>query len=178
MILNELLKDYHLILASGSPRRQNFFRELRLDFEVRVKPVDEVFPDHLKGAEISDYLAKLKASAFDGELSEGDILITSDTIVWLDGKAINKPRDEEDARLMIKHLSGKTHEVITSVCFKTTSEEIVIHDKTQVTFQDLSDEEINFYVDNYKPLDKAGAYGIQDWIGYIGVYRFMPFMKR
>ncbi|NNF82037.1 MAG: septum formation protein Maf [Flavobacteriaceae bacterium] len=170
-MLNDLLNNHHLILASGSPRRQNFFRELQLDFEVRVKPVDEIFPEHLKGHEISDYLAKLKASAFEGELKEKDILVTSDTIVWLENEAINKPKDEDDAKRMIKHLSGKTHEVITSVCFKTTSEEIVIHDITKVTFKELSDEEIGFYVDRYKPLDKAGAYGIQDWIGYIGVSR-------
>ncbi|NNF74548.1 MAG: septum formation protein Maf [Flavobacteriaceae bacterium] len=170
-MLNDFLKDHHLILASGSPRRQKFFRDLELDFEVRLKPVDEVFPDHLKGADISDYLARLKASAFESELKPGDILVTSDTIVWLNGKAINKPKDEADAVRMIKLLCNATHEVITSVCFKTVDREIVINDMTKVTFTDLSDEEIEHYVATHKPLDKAGAYGIQDWIGLVGVTR-------
>ena len=141
-MLNEILKDHHLILASGSPRRQNFFKALDVDFEIRLKPIDEVFPKHLKGTEISDYLARLKASAFDNELKNNEILVTSDTIVWLEGEAINKPLDEADAIRMIKMLSGKTHDVITSVCFKTNSEEIVINDTTKVTFQNLSDESI------------------------------------
>ncbi len=170
-MLKDILNGKHLILASGSPRRQNFFRALELDFEIRVKAVDEVFPEHLKGHEISDYLAKLKASAFDGDLGPDDILVTSDTIVWLDGEAINKPKDSEDAKRMIRRLSGRTHEVITSVCFKTASEEKIINNISKVTFIELSDEEIDYYVTNFKPMDKAGAYGIQDWIGYVAVSR-------
>ena len=171
MILKELLKDHNLILASGSPRRQKFFKDLELDFEIRLRPVDEVFPDHLKGSEISGYLARLKSAAFEGELKAGDILVTSDTIVWHNGAAINKPVDEADAVRMIKSLCNATHEVITSVCFKTVDQEIVLHDTTKVTFNDLSDEEIEYYVETHKPLDKAGAYGIQDWIGLVGVTR-------
>ena len=169
MILKELLKDYRLILASGSPRRQKFFKDLELDFEIRLRPIDEIFPDDLKGVEISDYLAKQKAAAFEGELKTGDILVTSDTIVWHKGAAINKPIDETDAIRMIKSLCNSTHEVMTSVCFKTVDQEIVVNDITRVTFNDLSEEEIIHYVETHEPLDKAGAYGIQDWIGLVGV---------
>ncbi|NNK86826.1 MAG: septum formation protein Maf [Flavobacteriaceae bacterium] len=170
-MLKQLLKNHNLILASGSPRRQKFFKDLELDFEIRLRPIDEIFPHHLKGSEISDYLAKLKAAAFEGELKPGDILVTSDTIVWHKGMAINKPQDEADAIRMIKSLCNSTHEVITSVCFKTVDQEILINDTTRVTFNDLNDEEITYYVETHKPMDKAGAYGIQDWIGLAGVTR-------
>ena len=122
-MLQEKLKDHHLILASASPRRQQFFRDLGLEFEVRLKPVEEKYPDNLKGVEITNYLAELKAAAFKEELSTGDILVTSDTIVWHNGAALEKPVDAAQAFEMIKALSGKTHEVITSVCFKTSEKE-------------------------------------------------------
>lgn len=168
MMIN-FLKDKKLILASSSPRRQAFFKDMQLEFEVKPKPIDEVFPRHLKGKDITNYLAKLKASAFEGELKPNDILVTSDTIVWFRGHALNKPVDEYDAKNMLKKLSGQKHEVITSVCLKTSEKEIIFHDKTTVQFMILTDEEINFYVENYSPLDKAGAYGIQEWIGLIGI---------
>ncbi|OYX26229.1 MAG: septum formation protein Maf [Flavobacteriales bacterium 32-35-8] len=168
-MLSETLKNHNIILASGSPRRQQFFKELGLDFEVRLKPIKEEFPSRLKHFEISDYLAQLKALPFKGELKDKDILITSDTIVWHNNKALGKPLDELDAFAMIKSLSNSTHEVITSVCFTTTKFEKTLNDITKVTFKNLTDQEINHYIKTYKPLDKAGAYGIQEWIGQIGV---------
>lgn len=168
-MLQEKLKDHHIILASGSPRRQQFFRDLGLDFEIRLKPIEEKFPQELRGVEITNYLAELKAAAFEGELSTGDILVTSDTIVWHGGRALEKPADPAQALEMLKELSGKTHEVITSVCFKTSEKLRTVHAITRVTFSRLEEDEIQFYIDNFRPFDKAGAYGIQEWIGLIGV---------
>lgn len=168
-MLKQKLEKYTLILASGSPRRQQFFKDLDLDFEIRLKDVEEIYPPELKGKEITDYLAVLKADAFDGDLKTNDILITSDTIVWHNDKALGKPKDEEDAFRILKSLSDTTHEVITSVCFKTNEKSVIINDTTKVTFTALSDEAILYYLKNYKPYDKAGAYGIQEWIGFIAV---------
>ena len=168
-MLKEKLKAYHLILASGSPRRQQFFKDLDLDFEIRLKPVVEEYPHRLKHFEISDYLAQLKSLPFKAELKSNDILITSDTIVWHQEKAIGKPRNAEDAFEILKSLSGSTHEVITSVCFTTADSQKTVSDVTKVTFKSLSDEEIRYYLNHFEPYDKAGSYGIQDWIGYIGV---------
>jgi septum formation protein len=168
-MLKEKLKNYHLILASGSPRRQEFFKNLELDFEIRLKPIKEEYPPRLTHFEISNYLAQLKALPFKEELKPNDILITSDTIVWHNNKAIGKPNDKQDAINILKALSGSTHEVISSVCFTTTNYEKTLHNITKVTFKTLSDEEINYYLNHYKPYDKAGSYGIQDWIGQIGV---------
>jgi len=162
-------KEKTLILASASPRRLAFFKDMGLPFESRLRPIDEVFPRHLKGKRITNYLAKRKAAAFDNELKDNEILVTSDTIVWFKNQALNKPTNEEDAIKMLQRLSGKKHEVITSVCIKTKANELVFNDKTIVYFEKLSDAEINFYVNNFKPLDKAGSYGIQDWIGLIGI---------
>ncbi|WP_409416814.1 Maf-like protein [Flavobacterium sp. PS2] len=168
-MLKQKLEKYTLILASGSPRRQQFFKDLDLDFEIRLKDVEEIFPPELKGSEITDYLAELKAAAFDGELKPNEILITSDTIVWHNDKALGKPKDEEDAFNILKSLSNTTHDVITSVCFRTNEKSVVINETTKVTFTVLSDEAILYYLKNYKPYDKAGAYGIQEWIGFVGV---------
>lgn len=167
-MLKEKLKNHNLILASGSPRRQQFFKELDLDFTIQLKPVDETFPDHLQGAEITDYLAKLKAAAFT-DLQATDILVTSDTIVWFNGVALNKPEDRDEAYAMIAALSGNSHQVISSVAFTTKEGQTVINDTTTVTFKELTEEEINYYIDNYQPYDKAGGYGIQEWFGYIAV---------
>lgn len=167
-MLSEKLKT-NIILASGSPRRQQFFKDLGLDFEVRLKPVKEEYPIRLKHFEITDYLAQLKALPFKNELKENDILITSDTIVWHQNKALGKPLNELDAFSMLKSLSNATHEVITSVCFTTTTHEKTLNNVTKVTFKELKDEEIVYYIENFKPFDKAGAYGIQEWIGQIGV---------
>ena len=168
-MLKENLKNYKLILASGSPRRQQFFKDLDLDFEIRLKEIEEIYPNYLKAHEITDYLAVLKANAFEGELNENEILVTSDTIVWHNNKALGKPKDYDDSFQILKTLSNETHEVITSVCFKTSKKSTVFHEITQVTFSILSDESIHYYLKNYQPFDKAGAYGIQEWIGFIGV---------
>jgi len=168
-MLKESLKNYKLILASGSPRRQQFFKDLDLDFEIRLKEIEEIYPDHLKAHEITDYLALLKANAFEGELNENEILVTSDTIVWHKNKALGKPKDYDDAFQILKTLSNETHEVITSVGFKTSKSSTVFHEITKVTFSTLSDDSIHYYLKNYQPFDKAGAYGIQEWIGFIGV---------
>ncbi len=163
------LKGYTIILASGSPRRQQFFKDMHLDFEVRLKEVDEIFPDDLKASEITDFLAVLKANAFQEELKSTDILVTSDTIVWHNGKALGKPKDYDDAFYILKSLSNSTHEVFTSVCFKTKDKIDIINETTKVTFSILSDEAIAYYLENFKPYDKAGAYGIQEWIGLVGI---------
>ena len=168
-MLKDTLKNYNLILASGSPRRQDFFKALGLDFEIRLKPIAEEYPIRLTHFEISDYLAQLKALPFKDELKENDILITSDTIVWHDNKALGKPINEADAFQIIKSLSDSTHEVITSVCFTTKTFEKTLNAITKVTFKKLTNEEISHYITTYKPFDKAGAYGIQEWIGIIGV---------
>ena len=162
------LQYYKIVLASGSPRRQQFFKDFGLDFEIRLREIDEVYPDNLKGAEITDYLAELKGKAFE-DLADNEILITSDTIVWHKNQALGKPKDAEDAFEMLRNLSDSTHQVITSISFKTNDEISTIHDYTEVTFSALSDEMISYYISNFKPFDKAGSYGIQDWIGLVGV---------
>lgn len=168
-MLKNRLKSKNLILASGSPRRQELLKSLGVPFEIRLKEIDENYPKHLKRSEISDYLAQLKSNAFVEELTLKDLLITSDTIVWYHNMALGKPISKDDAFQMLQKLSGKTHEVITSVCLKSLQKEDIFNSITKVTFKELSTEEIQFYVDNYNPMDKAGAYGIQDWIGQIGV---------
>ncbi|WP_299339228.1 Maf-like protein [uncultured Psychroserpens sp.] len=168
-MLNDKLKAYHLILASGSPRRQQFFKDLGLSFEVRLKPVAEEYPNRLRHFEISDYLAQLKSLPFKDELQENDILVTSDTIVWHDEKALGKPRHDVEAFDMLSSMSGKTHDVITSVCFTTKTLQKTVNSITKVTFKTLTEDEINYYIDTCQPFDKAGAYGIQEWIGQIGI---------
>lgn len=168
-MLNDNLKNHKIILASGSPRRQKFFSDLGLVVEIRLKPVVEEFPSRLMHFEISDYLAQLKAIPFKGNLKPEDILITSDTIVWHNNKALGKPKDSKEAFEMIQSMSNATHEVITSVCFTTTKSEKTVNSVTKVTFKELSEKEIHYYIDTFKPFDKAGAYGIQEWIGLIGV---------
>ncbi|MFA5555782.1 MAG: Maf-like protein [Flavobacteriaceae bacterium] len=166
-MLSEKLKNYKLILASGSPRRQQFFKDLNLDFEIRLKEVEETYPEHLKASEVTDFLARLKASAF--HLQKNEILVTSDTIVWLDEKVLGKPKNYEEAFVILQKLSGNTHQVITSVCLKSSKKTKVFNTTTKVTFSELTHEMIQFYLKNYKPFDKAGAYGIQEWIGLVGI---------
>lgn len=168
-MLRNKLKQYKIILASGSPRRQQFFKDLDLDFEIRLKEIEEIFPPELKREAITNYLAELKAAAFEDELKEKEILVTSDTLVWHNEKAVGKPKDKQDAFEILKSLSNATHEVITSVCFKTNTKSEVLFEITKVTFNELTDEAIEYYIENHKPFDKAGAYGIQEWIGFIGV---------
>jgi len=168
-MLSQKLKNKHIILASGSPRRQYFLKELGLDFEIRLKEVDEVYPTTLKGNQITDFLSKLKAKPFKKELKENDILITADTIVWLENKAIGKPKNLEHAKEMLSNLSGKTHEAISSICITTKSKQITINDSTLVKMKKISKQEIDYYINNFSPLDKAGSYGIQEWFGYIAI---------
>ena len=167
-MLREKLKNYNVILASGSPRRQQFFKELDLEFKIQIKEIEEKFPKHLKGTEITDFLANLKSQAFTN-LTEKDLLITSDTIVWLENKALGKPKNKQEAYTMLKELSGKKHEVITSISIRNNNFQKIINDTTVVYFKEISDKEITYYINNYNPYDKAGAYGIQEWIGLIAI---------
>lgn len=167
-MLKDLLNGHEIILASGSPRRQKFFMELDIPVTIDVRPVDEVFPNHLKKEEITDYLANLKAEAFK-DLKKKQILITSDTIVYHENVAMGKPADHREAVKMLQALSGKEHEVITSVCFTTANTQKILNHTTKVFFKELTNHEIEYYVTNFKPFDKAGGYAIQEWIGLIGI---------
>lgn len=169
MSLAEQLKDRNIILASGSPRRQQFIRDLGLDFEIRLKAIQEDYPNHLQAEEIASYLAELKANAYLDELNPKDILITGDTIVWYQNKVLHKPKTEHEAIQLLQELSGNTHQVISSSCLLSTKQKIVLNDTTKVFFKALALEEIEYYVKTFKPYDKAGAYGIQEWIGKIGI---------
>ncbi|MCB4797792.1 Maf family nucleotide pyrophosphatase [Neotamlana laminarinivorans] len=168
-MLSDKLKNHNIILASGSPRRQQFLKDLGINFEIRLKPIKEDYPNKLTHFEISNYLAELKSLPYKSELKSNDILITSDTIVWHNNKALGKPTDYNDAFATLKSLSNTTHEVISSVSCTTTTTQKTFFDVTKVTFKPLTDGEIDFYINTYKPFDKAGAYGIQEWIGQIGV---------
>ena len=172
-MLNKKFKDYNIILASGSPRRQQILKDLGLDFIVKKKDIEEIYPKYLHGKEITNFLAELKAKPFADELKENDILITADTIVRFNGKVLEKPKDLEDAKAMLKELSGRSHEVITSICIKTIDKKVMINATTDVYFKKLTTDEIDYYVDTFKPLDKAGSYGIQEWLGYIGVKKII-----
>lgn len=164
--------DYHIILASNSPRRRELLSGLGLDYEVRTLPgIDESYPDTLQGEEIPVYISSQKASAYLDALKDNELLITADTIVWLDGRVLGKPADEEEARRMLRDLSGKTHQVITGVTLATTTFQKSFASVSQVTFATLTEEEISYYVNHYHPMDKAGSYGVQEWIGFIGVER-------
>ena len=168
-MLKDFLKNKEIILASGSPRRQQFFKELEIPFTIDVRLVKEVYPPSLENEEITDFLAELKAEAFQKELKPSQILITSDTIVCHKGKALGKPEGPEEAKAMLNSLSGHSHEVITSVCFTTSNIQRTLNAKTQVTFKELTQGEINYYVEKFRPFDKAGGYAIQEWIGLIGI---------
>ncbi|MDC7993696.1 Maf family nucleotide pyrophosphatase [Altibacter sp. HG106] len=169
-MLKERLQDYHLVLASGSPRRHHFFKELDLEFTVDVRPVDETFPKQLEREGITDHLAQLKATGFT-DIQPNEIVVTSDTIVVKDGRPIGKPQNKTEAIAMLQELSGGMHEVITSVCFTGTDFQKTVNDTTKVWFKPLTDQEIEYYLETYEPYDKAGSYGIQEWIGYIGIER-------
>ena len=164
------LEKYKVILASGSPRRRELMAGLGVNYEVRILPdVDESYPDTLQGEEIPLYIAKEKADAYIPMMQLDELIITADTIVWLDGKVLGKPRDREDALQMLRTMSGRTHEVFTGVCITTTDWQRSFTAQTEVRFATLSEDEIIYYVDNFKPMDKAGAYGVQEWIGFIVV---------
>ncbi|MBP5501539.1 MAG: septum formation protein Maf [Bacteroidales bacterium] len=166
--LNDRLKNYNIILASQSPRRREILKMLGVDFKVVVKDTDETFPPELQGGAIPEHIAVLKASAFDSDLQslpDSTIIIASDTIVYIDNKVIGKPKGREDAIKMLKTLSGRCHQVLTGVCIKTKDRQRSFFAESKVWFRELSDDEITYYVDNYQPFDKAGAYAVQEWIG-------------
>ena len=169
MLLTEKLKDTNIILASQSPRRKELLAGLGLQFSTISLDIDETFDrNEFKKEQITEYLSAKKAQAYT-DIQANDLIITSDTTVWVDDESLEKAENREEAYEMIRKLSGKTHSVYTSVTIRSTEKEVTFSDETQVTFADLTDEEIYFYIDNYKPFDKAGAYGVQEWIGYIGV---------
>jgi len=169
-MLQSLLQNYKVILASGSPRRQQLLKELGLTFEVSPLDIKESYPPHLKGSDIAIYLSELKARAFDFQnQSKECLVITADTIVWLDGQVLPKPKDEQEAFSILQKLSGKSHEVITGVSLRTNLNIRSFFSVTKVWFKNLSPREIQYYVTHFHPFDKAGAYGIQEWIGYIGI---------
>ena len=160
----------HIILASNSPRRRELLAGLDLDFEVKVLPdIDESYPDNLPVAEVAGYIARKKATPYCALIGESDLVITADTVVIVGNEVLGKPKDAEDARRMLQLISGRTHQVITGVCLLTTDKEHSFSVTTDVTFKQLSADEITYYIEHYKPFDKAGAYGIQEWIGYVGV---------
>jgi septum formation protein len=162
---------YNIILASASPRRKELLSGLGFKFSVKPVHADETWPNHLRAQQIALYLAELKANAYSEKLGDKELLITSDTIVWCEEKIFNKPKDFEEGKKMLASLSGKMHEVFTAVTLKTNKKQVSFYDASKVYFKPLTDEEIEYYLVNYKPYDKAGGYGVQDWIGYIAIDR-------
>jgi len=166
----ENLKKYKIVLASNSPRRKELLGGLGLPFEVRTKQgIDESYPEGLNGEQIALHISKKKAEAYKSDMADDELIITADTIVYVDGEVLGKPKDKEDARRMFKLMSGREHQVITGVCVVAKEKTMQFASVTDVTFTQLEDEEIDYYINNYKPYDKAGAYGIQEWIGYVGI---------
>lgn len=163
-------RDYHIILASNSPRRKELLAGIDVNFDVRVIPdIDESYPASLPTKDIAEYISRKKAAVYRQQMAADELIITADTIVVLDSEVMGKPHDEADASRMLRELSGRTHQVITGVTLTTTDHQQSFSVETDVTFKSLTDEEINYYIQHYKPFDKAGAYGIQEWIGHIGV---------
>ena len=160
---------FQLILGSGSPRRQELLKSLGFDFLIKPTNVDESFPIDLVAEEIPLYLAEKKADAYPDDLKETDILITADTIVWCEGKVFNKPANFAEGKKMLEALSGKMHEVFTGICLKSGNKQTTFYDVSKVYFKKLKPEEIEYYLINFTPYDKAGGYGVQDWLGYIGI---------
>lgn len=166
----ENLKKYKIKLASNSPRRRELLSGLGIDYEVKLLPgIDETYPDTLKGEEIPIYIAREKADAYRSSMQADELIITADTIVYIDGEVLGKPKNEEEACQMLRKLSERSHQVITGVCLTTTEFQKSFASVTEVTFDQLSEEDIRFYVEHYRPMDKAGSYGVQEWIGFIGV---------
>lgn len=166
----ENIKNYKVVLASASPRRKELLGGLDIPFEVKRLPdVDESYPPHLSGGDIPLYISKKKADAYRPSMADDELVITADTIVWHNGIALGKPADEGEARRMLSHLSGKTHSVFTGVAITTRNVQLSFVARTDVRFANFSDDEINYYIEKYKPMDKAGSYGAQEWIGYIGM---------
>ena len=170
MVMFEILKIYHIILASNSPRRRELLGGLGLPFEVKVLPdIEESYPNDLTVSQIAEFISTEKAAAYRELMADNDLIITADTVVIVGDEVMGKPVDAADARRMLKKLSGVTHQVTTGVCLTTKTNQRHFSVTTDVTFKQLTDEEINHYIEVYKPYDKAGAYGIQEWIGYVGV---------
>lgn len=168
----ENIQHYKIVLASNSPRRRELLSGLNLEYTVRVLPdIDESYPDTLKGEEIPMYISREKAKAYRNSMAEDELIITADTVVCINEKVLGKPRTQEEAKEMLRELSGKTHQVITGVCLMTCGLQRTFSATTQVTFNVLTEDEIEFYVEKFRPLDKAGAYGVQEWIGFVGVSR-------
>jgi septum formation protein len=170
-MLTDLLKGYRLILASRSPRRQQLLRQAGLSFDLVIRDFDESYPAELPGEEIARLIAGKKAGSFMNQLGDNDIVITADTIVWCNGKVLGKPADINETVSMLKEISGNTHEVITGVSLFSKRKKVVFSDTSRVTFEEMSDEEIMYYAEKFHPFDKAGAYGIQEWIGLIACSR-------
>lgn len=166
---NQASNHLKIVLASASPRREDFIRAMRFPYRVEVKAVDESYPADLKRHQITDHIALAKAKAFEGSLANNEILLTSDTLVWVDDLVLGKPKDAQEATAMLKQLSGKKHHVITSVCLKSNEKMRILHEETAVYFAALRPEDIAFYIKEFSPFDKAGSYGIQEWIGTIGI---------
>jgi len=166
MIIDKL-NDFKIVLASRSPRRQQLLLELGLKFDVVIKEYKEIYPEGLSGEEIARYVAHEKAACFKNDISDNEIVITADTIVWCNNKVLGKPLNHKDAERILNEISGNTHEVITGVSLLSRSKELTFSDSTKVTFEPMTSKEISYYIDKYKPYDKAGAYGIQEWIGII-----------
>ncbi len=168
-MLAEKIKGFHIILASGSPRRQQLLRDMGIPYSLFSNNVDESYPSHLEGAAIPAYLAKKKAAALLAQLKDNEILITADTVVWHKGTSLEKPSDKEEAASMLTALSGDWHDVITAICITHGGKHLIISETTRVKFASLSMEEIKYYIEQFSPFDKAGGYGIQEWLGLIGI---------
>jgi septum formation protein len=166
-MIADQFKNYRVILASRSPRRQQLLRELGLKFDVVIKEYEEIYPENLSGEEIARFVAHEKAASFKDNISDNEIVIAADTIVWCNNKVLGKPLDHDDATRILKKISGNTHEVITGVSLRSQTKELTFSESAKVTFETMTEEEISYYIDEYKPYDKAGAYGIQEWIGII-----------
>ncbi|MBF1383574.1 Maf-like protein [Prevotella aurantiaca] len=163
-------KDYHIILASNSPRRKELLRGLDIAFDVRVQPdIAETYPESAAPADVAGYISREKANAYKDTITEHELIITADTVVIVGNKILGKPANNDEAKEMLRKISGRKHQVVTGVCLTTTEKQHCFSVSTDVTFKNLTEKEIEYYVETYSPLDKAGAYGIQEWIGYVGV---------
>ena len=164
-----MVKAYHIVLASNSPRRKELLAGLGIEFDVRVLPdIDESYPATLLAKDTAEYIAEKKAAAYRKSMADDELIITADTVVIVDNEVLGKPADAAEAHEMLQKLSGRTHQVVTGVCLTTQTQTVHFSVETDVTFKTLTQEETDYYIENYKPFDKAGAYGIQEWIGYIG----------
>ena len=172
-MLIEKLKNYNIVLGSASPRRKELLAELELEFSIRTTDQEEDYPKDLEINEIAKFLAKQKANIIARDIEKDYLLITADTIVVQNSEVINKPKNKQDAIEILRKLSGNSHKVITGICITSSEKQIVFSSITDVFFTNLSDEEINFYIERYKPFNKAGAYGIQEWIGFIGIEKII-----